>query len=41
MWSYVLLAPVLAVAAASYYIGNFVHAIPDRNEDFNVFLMLL
>ncbi|MGZ8288945.1 MAG: hypothetical protein ACXW2U_03070 [Telluria sp.] len=38
MLKYFLLAPVLAVAAVTVYIGNFAHAIPDRNEDFSVFL---
>lgn len=41
MWSYVLLAPVVALAGLSYYIADFVHAIPDRNEDFSVFLPFL
>lgn len=38
MLSYFFLAPVLTVTAAIVYFRQFAHAIPERNEDFSVFL---
>lgn len=38
MLSYFLLASAVTFVFTTLYIGSFAHAIPDRNEDFSVFL---